>query len=180
MFKLQFILLLATSFCFSQNTPITDANFLTAINTCLTNNPEDGMCSDSEYGAMPSWDVSQVTDMSNAFLEKTAFNADISEWDTSSVTEMNGMFGKASSFNQDIGSWDTSSVTNMGYMFYYATEFNQDISNWCVTTITSEPDDFSTDSPLSESNTPVWGTCPSITAIPDANFEQALIDYNLD
>ena len=73
-----------------------------------------------------------------------------------------------------------SSVTDMGYMFYYATEFNQDISNWCVTTIASEPDDFSTDSPLSESNKPVWGTCPSITAIPDANFEQALIDYNLD
>ena len=25
------------------NTPITDANFQTAINTCLTTNPEDGM-----------------------------------------------------------------------------------------------------------------------------------------
>ncbi len=65
-------------------------------------------------------------------------------------------------------------------MFYYASSFNQNISNWCVTNIASEPDDFSTDSPLIESNTPVWGTCPSITAIPDANFEQALIDLNLD
>ena len=66
MYKLQFVLLLATSFYFSQNTPITDANFQTAINTCLTTNPEDGMCSDSEYGAMPDWDVSQVTDMSRS------------------------------------------------------------------------------------------------------------------
>ena len=48
-------------------TPITDANFQTAINTCLATNPVDGMCSDSEYGAMPDWDVSQVTNMSNAF-----------------------------------------------------------------------------------------------------------------
>ena len=28
-------------------TPITDANFETAINTCLSTNPVDGMCSDS-------------------------------------------------------------------------------------------------------------------------------------
>ena len=31
-----------------------------------------------------------------------------------------------------------------------------------------------------ESNKPVWGTCPSTTAIPDANFEQALIDLGYD
>ena len=48
-------------------TPITDANFQDAINTCLATNPVDGMCSNSEYGAMPTWDVSQVTDMSYAF-----------------------------------------------------------------------------------------------------------------
>ncbi|MBT3547071.1 MAG: T9SS type A sorting domain-containing protein, partial [Flavobacterium sp.] len=46
-------------------------------------------------------------------------------------------------------------------MFYSASAFNQDISNWCVTNIASEPSDFSTDSPLSESNKPVWGTCPT-------------------
>jgi Leucine-rich repeat (LRR) protein len=65
-------------------------------------------------------------------------------------------------------------------MFDNASSFNQDISNWCVTDITSEPSNFSTDSPLAESNTPVWGTCPSITAIPDANFEKALIGFGLD
>ena len=48
-------------------TPITDANFQTAINTCLSTNPVDGMCSDSEYGAMPDWDVSQVTNMYSYF-----------------------------------------------------------------------------------------------------------------
>ena len=73
-------------------TPITDANFDTAINTCLSTNPGDGMCSDSEYGAMPDWDVSQVTDMSNAVSGRVDFNADISAWDVSNVTDMTWMF----------------------------------------------------------------------------------------
>ncbi|WP_296636239.1 BspA family leucine-rich repeat surface protein [Polaribacter sp.] len=241
-------------------TPITDANFQEAINTCLSTNPEDGMCSDSEYGAMPDWDVSNVTDMSEAF-EETVFNGDISAWDVSSVTDMSYMFNSASyfnqdiggwdvssvtdmrymfayvssfnqdigswdvssvtnmdqmfnfassfnqdigswdvsnvtnmramfldayvfnqdigawdvssvtnmdqmfnfasSFNQDIGSWDVSSVTDMGYMFNSASSFNQDISNWCVSNISSEPDGFSSNSPLTEENKPVWGSCPT-------------------
>jgi len=48
-------------------TPITDYNFSEAIKTCLTMSPGDGMCSSSEYGAMPDWDVSNVTNMKGAF-----------------------------------------------------------------------------------------------------------------
>ena len=136
MLKLQFVLLLATSFCFSQNTPITDANFQTAINTCLTTNPEDGMCSDSEYGAMPDWDVSNVTDMSQAFDGRITFNGNLSEWDVSSVTTMYGMFDSATEFNQDISAWNVSSVTDMYAMFTYASSFNQDISAWNVSSVT--------------------------------------------
>ena len=241
-------------------TPITDANFQVAINTCLTTNPVDGLCDGSEYGAMPDWDVSQVTDMENAFYNRIDFNADISTWDVSNVTNMYAIFFYDESFNQPIGDWDVSSVTNMGDMFAYAysfnqpigdwdvsqvtdmegmlavaesfnqpigdwdvssvanmrgmfvyaedfnqpignwyvcsvttmndmfryasafnqpigdwnvsnvtnmhtmfrnTSFNQDLSSWCVTNIVSEPNDFSVLSPLSESNKPVWGTCPS-------------------
>jgi uncharacterized protein (TIGR02145 family) len=197
--------------CPSNLTPITDANFDQAIQTCLSTNPIDGMCSDSEYGAMPDWDVSQVTDMGNAFSGRVDFNADISawdvsnvvtmfgmffnaylfnqdisfwdvsnvvimfsllnnaqafnqpigDWDVSSVIDMRGIFYDAQAFNQPIGDWDVSSVTNMQIMFYGASAFNQDISNWCVTNITSEPRDFSDFSPLTESNKPIWGTCPS-------------------
>jgi len=53
-----------------------------------------------------------------------------------------------------------SSVTKMIEMFR-ETSFNQDISQWCVENITSEPFGFSTESPLTEENKPVWGTCPS-------------------
>ena len=188
--------MILSSVSYSQ-TAITDANFQTAINTCLSTNPVDGLCSDSEYGAMPDWDVSSVTDMSVAFngrndfnadisswdvsmvtnmsylFKNTTFNADISSWDVSSVTNMYQMFYLTTSFNQPIGSWDVSNVTDMSYMFYSASSFNQNISNWCVTNITSEPTEFSINSPLSESNTPVWGTCPN-TPITDANFQEAI------
>ena len=38
---------------------------------------------------------------------------------------------------------------------------DQNISSWCVTNIVSEPSSFSLVSPLSESNKPIWGTCPT-------------------
>lgn len=125
-------------FCFILNaqTPITDANFGTAIDTCLSTNPVDGMCSDSEYGAMPDWDVSQVTYMTKAFNNKTNFNTDISDWDVSNVVSMYGMFDRASSFNQNISDWDVSDTTIIMYaMFYKAYSFNQDISSWDVSKV---------------------------------------------
>ena len=190
--KILYLFLFISLFGYSQ-TQITDANFYSAINTCLTTNPVDGMCSDSEYGAMPDWDVSQVTDMGNAFRDKNTFNADISSWDVSNVSSMSRMFQYASIFNQDIGDWDVSSVrgmfemfyeaksfnrdmgdwdvssvTDMRIMFHNAGNFNQDISSWCVTNIISEPERFSSGSSLIESNKPVWGTCPT-ASIDDQN-----------
>ena len=73
---------------------------------------------------------------------------------------MSYMFNGAASFNQKIGGWNTSKVTNMDNMFTKATTFNQDLSLWCVLEISSEPTFFSTNSPLENTNKPVWGTCP--------------------
>jgi len=88
---------------------------------------------------------------------------------------MYAMFYGATAFNQDIGAWNVSSVIDMDYMFFEATAFNQDISEWCVTNIVSEPSEFSPNSPLSESNKPVWGTCPNtLTPITDANVQTAV------
>ena len=120
-------------------TQITDSNFHSAIATCLGTNPVDGLCSSSEYGSMPGWDVSLVTNMNGwngdkdtgspiGFGGKTNFNGDITNWDTSQVTSMFAMFSNASAFNQDIGSWNTAQVTSMNSMFYAAFAFNQNLS----------------------------------------------------
>ena len=82
-------------------------------------------------------DVSQITDMSLVFYNKTSFNQDIGSWDVSSVTAMNNMFQGASDFNQDIGSWDVSSVTTMNTMFQGASAFNQNIGSWNVGSVTN-------------------------------------------
>ena len=116
-------------------TPITDANRFAALQTCLSTHPVTGMCSESEYGAMPDWDMSNVTNLNLFFRYYDDFNADISNWDVSSVTTMELMFNGAEDFNQDIGSWDVSSVTNMQTMFMDVFEFNQDIGSWDVSNV---------------------------------------------
>ena len=79
-------------------------------------------------------------------------------------------------------------MEDMDYMFFEATSFNQNISSWCVTNIDSEPTRFSTESPLSESNKPVWGTCPTasvddqnqldISIYPNPTSDMVYIDGN--
>ena len=94
-------------------TQITDSNFHSAIETCLGTNPVDGLCSLSEYGSMPDWDMSLVTDMAESFYAASTFNGDISSWNTAQVADMEWMFISASAFNQDIGSWNTEKVTSI-------------------------------------------------------------------
>jgi surface protein len=55
------------------------------------------------------------------FGDTDSFNHDISSWDVSNVTDMSNMFRGAVSFNQDIRSWDVSNVTNVSNMFRDAT-----------------------------------------------------------
>jgi surface protein len=137
-----YILLFISSVGYSQ-TPITDANFKSAIADCLSTHPVTGLCVDSEYGPMPDWDVSSVTDMYEAFKDRTDFNADIKDWDVSNVTTMENMFNFASAFNQPIGEWDVSNVTSMERMFWSNTSinqpnvFNQPIGDWDVSNVTN-------------------------------------------
>ena len=117
-------------------TPITDSNIQDAVNTCLYTHPVTGLCTDSEYGPITNWDVSNVTDMSYLFYQKSQFNGDVSSWDVSSVTDMTYMFDLSDNFNQNIGPWNVSNVTTMFSMFG-ASNFNQDISSWDVSKVTN-------------------------------------------
>ena len=134
--KITTILILLCSSVLNAQIPITNTNFKQAVNICLSTNPENGLCSNSEYGSMPDWDVSNVTDMYQAFKNERSFNADISAWDVSNVTDMRSMFYRADAFNQDISNWDVSNVTDMRYMFYVAQSFNGDISGWNTSNVT--------------------------------------------
>jgi len=81
-----------------------------------------------KYGHISDWDISQITDMSYLFKNKTNFNDDISRWNVSNVTDMSFMF-YYSSFNNDISNWNVSNVNNTNHMFAYS-KFNGDISKW--------------------------------------------------
>jgi surface protein len=107
-----------------------------------------------------NWDTSKVENMGSLFKNASSFNQDIGDWDTSKVTKMLDLFALAKAFDQDISQWDTSSATTMDGMFREAILFNQDLSTWCVENINTLPENFASESGLSEEKFPVWGTCP--------------------
>lgn len=92
---------------------LTDSNFQSAVNQWFSNQSN----ATAIYGHIQDWNVSGVTDMSNAFKNRSSFNEDIGVWDTAGVTQMNSMFKGASAFNQNLSSWNVSGVTNMTDMF---------------------------------------------------------------
>jgi hypothetical protein len=94
----------------------------------------------------------------SGMFSNSSFNQPIGNWNVSNVFNMSNMFGD-SKFNQPLDKWNVKKVVNMTLMFYNS-PFNQNISTWCVTYFTSEPELFSTNSPLTEANKPKWWTCP--------------------
>ena len=63
-------------------------------------------------------------------------------------------------------------------MFRGASAFNQNLSAWCVTNIGSLPTAFKSSSPLSNDNTPVWGTCPVVQDFDGPNVTNIVLSPN--
>jgi len=131
----------------------------TSLVTDLSTDNDEGFFKTGQVNFnIESWDVSNVITMKWLFIN-TSFNQLIDIWNVSKVQNMQGMF-QNSNFNQIIGSWDVANVLDMSWMFI-GSDFNQNISKWCVTNIKSEPQGFSSNSPLTPENKPKWGTCPN-------------------
>ena len=75
---------------------------------------------DNDSDIVTTCDVSQITDMSQAFMNNKTFNQDLSAWDTPAVTSMHAMFANATSLT-GVSLPQTGAVTTMYAMFYGAT-----------------------------------------------------------
>ncbi|PQM59782.1 MAG: hypothetical protein CML47_05735, partial [Rhodobacteraceae bacterium] len=106
------------------------------LSTAVNNWHDDSSGAIVNYGHITNWDVSQVTDMNNLFLNNFTFNEDISSWDVSNVTQMQQMFYEAHAFNQPIGGWNVSKVNNMNGLFREAHAFNPPLNSWNVSSVT--------------------------------------------
>lgn len=62
-------------------------------------------------------DTSLITDMSELFWFNVG-NVKIDSWDVSNVTDMSNMFFMCTKFDGNISKWDVSNVTNYYCMFY--------------------------------------------------------------
>jgi len=100
----------------------------------------DQSTTENTYGAINTWDVSAITDMSSLFYNpsRNISNLNLTGWDTSSVTNMASMFGRVPQNNEkvqslNISTWDVSNVTDMSGMFKcMASTAGLDITDWDV------------------------------------------------
>ena len=124
---------------------LTDENFHTAIENCLTMNNgqhrKDGACEALHYGErIGDWDVGKVSNFTRAFTNREEFNADLSRWNTSSAKSFDGMFENAVAFNGDVSKWKSKSATTKDEMFRNAVAFK---SKYLCAKYTDAPEDLS-------------------------------------
>ena len=151
-------------------TPTAQIDLSKVLTTCLTNmNPNSGttpvILNKGSYANadISTWDVYNVTDMSEAFSFGYGFDADITNWDVRNVDNMNSMFLSNNIFNQDISGWDVSNVRNMGQMFSGNSVFNQDLTSWtsklCGRGV--HKSQFDNDATAWTKPKPSFGACPT-------------------
>ena len=117
-----FLILLGTSLAQSNtsniatdcsNSLLTNSNIPLAVQSWL----QGGDARDivvSQYGPIPAWDTSCVTDLSQLFRwTSTGFAEDLSLWNTARVTRLDGLLEMTTQFRGNLSGWDTSGVASM-------------------------------------------------------------------
>ncbi|WP_197463471.1 BspA family leucine-rich repeat surface protein [Cochleicola gelatinilyticus] len=93
-------------------------------------------------GILNNWNVSTITDISGMFMNANTFNRPLDNWNTGNVTDMSDTFNNAQNFNEPLDNWNTGSVTSMARMFRFAFDFNQNINTWNVGNVTDMEEMF--------------------------------------
>ena len=97
----------------AEDNPDHDGGIRTAVHVWFA----DPAAAKARYGPIASWDVSEVTNLSELFQDQADFNEDLSRWDVSNVVNMNRTFNGATSFDRQLGgAWATSTAIK-NYMF---------------------------------------------------------------
>jgi len=89
-------------------------------------------CGNMNITATDAPNLSNATNMTNAFLGCDSLNANINHWNVSSITSMVQTFSGCQKFNQPLNNWNVSNVTSFVRMFENCVSFNQNLNNWNV------------------------------------------------
>ena len=90
----------------------------------------DSMFESSSFnGDISAWNVKNAVSLASMFAHSD-FNRDINNWDVSQVEDMSNLFLNNSAFDQSLACWDVSNVTSAANMFYQATSFESNLRDW--------------------------------------------------
>ena len=87
-------------------------------------------------GNVSGWDVSNVTDMSDAFYNCYEFEGHgVETWDVSNVTTLWQTFAYCFAFNGNVTEWDVSNVEYMYRTFYRGSAFDRNLGGWDISSV---------------------------------------------
>ena len=135
---------------------------------------------------LSNFDTSNVTDMSNMFVECSNLTSlDVSGFNTGNVTDMHQMFYNCKNLTSlDVSNFDTSNVTNMNYMFSRCSGLTSlDLSNFDTGNVTNmsgmfnecnnltslDLSNFDTSNVTNMSN--MFDSCYSLASLDLSNFD---------
>ena len=72
-------------------------------------------------------DVSEITDMTNLFIDLDVRNVKMDKWDVSNVKYMSYMFYGCSSLCSDLSAWNTSNVITTVATFHCCSKMTDDL-----------------------------------------------------